>query len=85
MCNREKPYDKRSTKSDICIIIFYYDNRVMLQFGWVGYICIIYKMKALSWVCIIYAIRQAAAEIRLRLIYKRKLNILSFLMKINEL
>lgn len=57
----------------------------MLQFGWVGYICIIYKMKALSWVCIIYAIRQAAAEIRLRLIYKRKLNILSFLMKINEL
>ncbi len=57
----------------------------MLQFGWVGYIFIIYKMKALSWVCIIYVIRQAAAEIRLRLIYKRKLNILSFLTKINEL
>jgi len=57
----------------------------MLQFGWVGYICIIYKMKALSWVCIIYAIRQAATGIHLHLIYKRKLNILSFLTKINEL
>ena len=57
----------------------------MLQFGWVGYICIIYKMKALSWVCIIYAIHQAAAGIHLHLIHKRKLNILSFLTKINEL
>ncbi len=50
----------------------------MLQFGWVGYIFIIYKMKALSWVCIIYVIRQPAAEIRLRLIYKRKLSIFGF-------
>lgn len=57
----------------------------MLQFGWVGYICIIYKMKVLSWVCIIHAIHQAAAEIRLRLIYKRKLSIFGFLTKINEL